>query len=209
MGARRRRVVLMRIGGYRGLAYQKGPEPIYHLQMEYKTTDLCDACEEAQACELPFMGFGRKRAFAGTIRTARYSQGLNVLRDLINQQGDDQVLVIDGAEAGWRALFGDVMAGLAARNGWAGVVVNGAIRDRVEIDEMDVGVKALGTVPRRANIGGSGELDVPVHFGGITFTPGARLVADEDGVIVLPPGMKETSIKVDDVIAATAKYVAG
>ena len=209
MGARRRRVVLMRIGGYRGLAYQKSAEPIYHLQMEYKTTDLCDACEEAQACELPFMGFGRRRAFAGTIRTARYSQGLNVLRDLINQQGDDQVLVIDGAEAGWRALFGDVMAGLAARNGWAGVVVNGAIRDRIEIDEMDVGVKALGTVPRRANIGGSGELDVPVHFGGITFTPGARLVADEDGVIVLPPGMKETSIKVDDAIAATAKYVAG
>lgn len=155
------------------------------------------------------MGFGRKRAFAGTIRTARYSQGLSVLRDLINQRGDDQVLVIDGAEAGWRALFGDVMAGLAARNGWAGVIVNGAIRDRVEIDEMNVGVKALGTVPRRANIGSSGELDVPVHFGGITFTPGARLVADEDGVIVLPPGLKESSIKVDDAIAATAKYVAG
>lgn len=209
MGARRWRVVLMRIRGYRGLAYPKSLGPLYHLQMEYKTTDLCDACDEAQACELPFMGFGRKRAFAGTIRTARYSQGLNVLRDLINQQGHDQVLVIDGAEAGWRALFGDVMAGLAARNGWAGVIVNGAIRDRVEIDEMDVGVKALGTVPRRANIGGSGELDVPVHFGGITFTPGARLVADEDGVIVLPPGLNESSIEVADAIAATAKYVAG
>src|SRR5688500_1295443 len=100
MGSRRWCVVLMRIGGYRSLAYQRGPGPIYHLQMEYKTTDLCDACEGAQACELPFMGFGRKRAFAGTIRTARYSQGLNVLRDLINQRGDDQVLVIDGAEAG-------------------------------------------------------------------------------------------------------------
>ena len=177
--------------------------------MEYKTTDLCDACDEAQACELPFMGFGRKRAFAGTIRTARYSQGLNVLRDLINQRGDDQVLVIDGAEAGWRALFGDIMAGLAARNGWAGVVVNGAIRDRVEIDQMDIGVKALGTVPRRAIIGGRGELDVPIHFGGITFTPGARLVADEDGIIVLPPGLTESSIQVADAIAATAKYVAG
>jgi regulator of ribonuclease activity A len=209
MRARRWRVVLMRIRGYRGLAYPKGSGPIYHLQMEYKTTDLCDACDEALACELPFLGFGRKRAFAGTIRTARYSQGLNVLRELINQPGHHQVLVIDGAEAGWRALFGDVMAGLAARNGWAGVVVNGPIRDRVEIDEMDVGVKALGTVPRRAIIGGRGEMDVPVHFGGITFTPGARLVADEDGIIVLPPGVNESSIKVDDAIAATARYVAG
>lgn len=199
----------MRIGGYRGLAYPKGAGPIYDLRMEYKTTDLCDACDDAQACELPFMGFGKKRAFVGTIRTARYSQGLNVLRDLINQRGDDQVLVIDGAEAGWRALFGDIMAGLATRNGWAGVIVNGAIRDRVEIDDMDVGVKALGTAPRRAVIGGPGEMDVPVHFGGITFTPGARLVADEDGVIVLPPGLKESSVKVDDALAATAKYVAG
>jgi regulator of ribonuclease activity A len=121
------------------------------------------------------------------------------------------VLVIDGGEAGWRALFGDVMAGLAARNGWAGVVVNGAIRDRVEIDQMDIGVKALGTVPRRANIGGRGEIDVPVQFGGVTFTPGARLVADEDedGVIVLPPGLMESSIQVADAIAATATYAAG
>ena len=98
---------------------------------------------------------------------------------------------------------------LAARNGWAGVVVNGAIRDRVEIDEMEIGVKALGTVPRRAIIGGRGEMDVPIHFGGITFTPGARLVADEDGIIVLPPGLTESSIQVADAIAATAKYVAG
>jgi regulator of ribonuclease activity A len=209
MGIRHSRVVLMRMGGYRGLAYRESPRPAYHLPMEYKTTDLCDACDEAQACELPFMGFGRKRAFAGTIRTARYSQGLNALRELINQPGHDQVLVIDGAEAGWRALFGDIMAGLAARNGWAGVVVNGPIRDRVEIDGMDVGVKALGTVPRRAHIGSRGELDVPVHFGGITFTPGGRLVADEDGVIVLPPGLNESSIKVADAIAATARYVAG
>ena len=101
------------------------------------------------------------------------------------------------------------MAGLAARNGWAGVVVNGAIRDRVEIDQLDIGVKALGTVPRRAIIGGRGEVDAPIQFGGIIFTPGARLVADEDGVIVLPPGLTESSIQVADAIAATASYVAG
>jgi regulator of ribonuclease activity A len=95
------------------------------------------------------------------------------------------------------------------RNGWAGVVVNGVIRDCVEIAGMDIGVKALGTVPRRAIVGGSGEVDVPVHFGGITFSPGARLVADEDGVIVLPPGLTESNIRVADAIAATAKYAAG
>ncbi|CAN7766777.1 MULTISPECIES: hypothetical protein [unclassified Variovorax] len=82
------------------------------------------------------------------------------------------------------------------------------IRDRTQIDEMDIGVKALGTVPRRARLGAGGELDVPLRFGGITFTPGARLVADADGVIVLPPGRTEANIAVADATAATAAYAA-
>ncbi|SDZ70730.1 regulator of ribonuclease activity A [Variovorax sp. YR266] len=177
--------------------------------MPFKSTDLCDACDGAQVCELPFVGFGLRRAFAGAIRTARYTNGISALRVLINQPGHGQVLVIDGAALPWRALFGDVMAGLAVRNGWAGVIVNGMIRDCIEIDALDIGVKALGTIPRRADIGGRGEIDLPVHFGGVTFTPGARLVADEDGVIVLPQGLTESNIHVDDAIAATARYAAG
>ncbi|MDM0037522.1 ribonuclease E activity regulator RraA [Variovorax sp. J22G21] len=177
--------------------------------MSFKTTDLCDACEGAQVCELPFLGFGRRRAFAGDIRTARYTDGIGALRVMVNQAGNGQVLVIDAADLEWRALFGDVMAGLVARNGWAGVIVNGQIRDRIEIDKMDIGVKALGTIPRRADIGGRGEMDIPVHFGGVTFTPGARLVADEDGVVVLPQGLTESNIAVADAIAATAQYAAG
>ncbi|WBY03015.1 ribonuclease E activity regulator RraA [Ramlibacter tataouinensis] len=177
--------------------------------MSFKTADLCDACPEAQVCELPFAGFGRRRTFAGAVRTVRCVNGIGVLRDLVNQPGHGQVLVVDGAALAWHALFGDVMAGLAVRNGWAGVVVNGWIRDSAEIDAMDLGVKALGTVPRRAGLGSGGEVDVPVHFGGITFTPGARLVADADGVIVLPAGQTESTIAVADVVAATAAYAAG
>ena len=179
------------------------------LQAPPKTTDLCDACDEALACELPFAGFGRTRAFAGPICTMRYTQGLQALRDLVNQPGQGRVLVIDGSAAGWRAVLGDVMAALAVRNGWAGIVVNGLIRDCAEINDMDIGVKALGTVPRRANVKGPSEVDVPLQFGGITFTPGAWLVADDDGVIVLPPGLTDKDIKVDDVVAATTAYASG
>lgn len=191
------------------MRYPLATARIYHVRMRFKTTDLCDACDGAQVCELPFVGFGLRRAFAGDIRTARYTDGISALRVLINQAGDGQVLVIDAGGLEWRALFGDVMAGLVTRNGWAGVIVNGMIRDRAEIDEMDIGVKALGTIPRRADIGGRGEMDLPVHFGGITFIPGARLVADEDGVIVLPQGLTESNIIVADAVAATAEYVAG
>lgn len=172
-----------------------------------KTSDLCDACEAAQACELFFTGFGRRRAFSGDIRTYRYAGGLKPLRDLVNEPGEGKVLVIDGAGMLSRALFGDVMAGLAARNGWAGVVVNGVIRDRAEIDAMDFGVKALGTVPRRADKDGGGERDMAVTFGGVTFIPGHRVVADDDGVIVLPAGVTETGIDVAGAVAATSQYV--
>jgi regulator of ribonuclease activity A len=74
---------------------------------------------------------------------------------------------------------------------------------------MEIGVKALGTVPRRGERTGAGEVDVPVSFGGVTFTPGARLVADEDGVIVLPQGVRETDIDTQGAVAATAAYAAG
>jgi regulator of ribonuclease activity A len=174
-----------------------------------KTSDLCDACDAAQACALSFASFGRRRAFAGAVRTFRYRDGFKALRDLVNEPGLGQVLVIDGAGMLSGALFGDVMGAIAVRNGWAGVVVNGLVRDRAEIDGMDIGVKALGTIPKRAVTTGAGERDVPVTFGGVTFVPGLRLVADDDGVIVLPAGMTEADIDVADALAATAAYAAG
>jgi regulator of ribonuclease activity A len=177
--------------------------------MTLKTSDLCDACDEALACALPFRGWGRRRAFAGNIRTIRCHEDILLMRDVINQPGNGNVLVIDGGGSMARALFGDVMAANASRNGWAGLVINGVIRDGLEIDTMEIGVKALGTVPRRGGRTGAGEVDVHLSFGGITFAPGRRLVADEDGVIVLPHGLTENDIDVGDALAATALYASG
>lgn len=172
-----------------------------------KTSDLCDACEGAFACSLFFTGIGKIRAFAGDIRTFRYQDGFKALRDLLNEPGAGHVLVIDGAGVATGALFGDVMAGMALRNGWEGIVVNGAIRDRAELDLMQIGVKALGTLPKRAAMAGSGERDVTVTFGGVSFVPGQRLVADDDGVIILPPGITEADIDIAGTVAATSVYI--
>jgi regulator of ribonuclease activity A len=177
--------------------------------MTLKTSDLCDACDAARACALPFRGYGRRRAFAGTIRTLRCLEDIGLMRAIVSEPGHDRVLVIDGGGSLARALFGDVMAAVAARNGWAGLVIHGVIRDALEIDAMEIGVKALGTVPRRGERTGAGEVDVPVVFGGVTFTPGLRLVADEDGVIVLPEGVRETDLDTQGAVAATAAFAAG
>jgi len=174
-----------------------------------KTTDLCDACDDAQACALLFQSYGLRRAFTGPIRTLRIHEDIALMRDTVSQAGQGQVLVIDGGGSVARALFGDVMAELASRNGWAGLVIHGVVRDANELDGIDIGVKALGTVPKRGSRTGAGERDVPVHFGGVTFTPGDHVVVDADGVIVLPTGLTAGDIAVQDVVAATAAYAAG
>jgi regulator of ribonuclease activity A len=154
--------------------------------MTFKTSDLCDACDGALACALPLRGFGRRRAFAGAIRTIRCHEDIALMRDVVGQPGHDQVLVIDGGGSLARALFGDVMAAMAQRNGWAGLVINGAVRDSAVLAGLDLGVKALGTNPRKSSKAGVGAVDVPVGFGGVTFHPGDTLYADDDGVVLLP-----------------------
>ena len=143
------------------------------------------------------------------MRTLHCHEDIGLMRDTVSQPGHGQVLVIDGGGSVARALFGDVMAELASRNGWAGLVIHGVVRDADELNTINIGVKALGTVPKRGSRMGAGERDVPVHFGGVTFAPGDHLVADADGVIVLPTGLTAADIAVQDVVAATAAYAAG
>jgi regulator of ribonuclease activity A len=161
-----------------------------------KTSDLCDALDAVQACTTQFRGFGRVRSFAGPIRTVRCSDDIAEMRQIVNQPGNGCVLVVDGGGSLRRAIFGDNMAALMIKNGWAGVVVNGAVRDTAEIDAMDIGVKALGTVAKRGERSGGGSVDVPVTFGGVTFVPDCWVIADDDGVVVLPAGMTPDAIDV-------------
>jgi regulator of ribonuclease activity A len=156
-----------------------------------KTADLCDEHEGVQSCACQFRSWGQRRAFSGRIRTLRCHEDILLLRQMVSEPGAGCVLVVDGGGSLNRALFGDTMAANAAKNGWAGVVVNGAARDVAEIENIDIGLKALGLNPRRGEKKGTGAIDVPVWFGNATFTPGRWLVADEDGVVVLPKGMTD------------------
>ena len=94
------------------------------------------------------------------------------------------MLVIDGGGSMATALMGDMIAASAVEHGWAGVVIHGPVRDRTALARLELGVKALGSNPRKSAKEGAGELDVPVEFGGVVFRPGAMLWADEDGVLV-------------------------
>ena len=92
--------------------------------------------------------------------------------------------MVDGGGSMNCALFGGNLAALTEQNGWAGVVINGCVRDRGELAAASVGIKALNHHPKRSAREGKGEADVSVNFAGVTFAPGAWLYADADGIIL-------------------------
>jgi regulator of ribonuclease activity A len=150
-----------------------------------RTADLSDASGDRYLpCSLPWRSFGATASFAGAVATVRCRDDNGLVRAAVRQPGEGRVLVVDGGGSLHTALVGDVLGGLALANGWAGLVVHGAVRDVVALAELGIGVVALGTNPRRGAGAGSGETGEPVSFGGVTFQPGHRVVVDEDGVLV-------------------------
>jgi len=149
------------------------------------TADLCDAHGDAVRVVAPlFRSFGGRRRFAGVISTVKVHEDNALVRAALEQAGGGRVLVIDGGGSLRTALLGDQLAKLAHDSGWAGVIVNGCVRDAEALAAIDVGVEALAGHPRRSGKKGWGERDVPVTFGGVTFAPGEWLAADPDGIVV-------------------------
>ena len=153
------------------------------------TADLADRYgPELRVCDLQFRQFGGRAEFAGPISTVRCFQDNALLKSVLSQPGAGGVLVIDGASSVHAALVGDLIAELARSNGWAGLVVNGAVRDAAALRGIDIGIKALGTNPRKSAKTGAGERDVEVSLGGVTFVPGEIVYSDDDGIIVVAKG---------------------
>lgn len=154
---------------------------------QISVADLCDEHEEViEVCVTQFKDFGGRTAFAGPIRTVRCHEDNSLVKATLSEPGEGRVLVVDGGGSLHRALVGDMLAADGAKNGWAGVVVFGAVRDSAVLATIDLGIKALGTNPMRSVKRGEGVVDTPVAFGGVVFLPGDMLYADEDGVAVLP-----------------------
>ena len=152
--------------------------------MAFTTCDLFDADESLQSVSLQLANFGAHPKFSGPIRTVRCYRDNGLVKSLLNSPGEGAVLVVDGSGSLESALMGDMIAAAAVQNGWAGVVINGAIRDRVALADTRLGIKALGSNPRKSAKDSIGAVDIVVDFGGAVFTPGAMLFSDEDGILV-------------------------
>ncbi|GFG71300.1 ribonuclease E activity regulator RraA [Mycolicibacter senuensis] len=150
------------------------------------TADLVDDIgADVRSCDLQFRQLGGRTSFAGRISTVRCFEDNALLKAVLSEPGDGGVLVIDGAGSLHTALVGDVIAELARSNGWAGLIVHGAVRDAAMLRTLDIGVKALGTNPRKSTKTGAGERGVVVELGGVSFVPGELAYSDDDGIVVV------------------------
>ena len=151
---------------------------------EVSTADLWDEMgDQLQSVAVQFQNIGGHKQFTGPVRTVKCFQDNALLKSVLSSPGNGAVLVIDGSGSLETALVGDIIAALGVENGWAGIIVNGAIRDRNAISELPIGLKALGSNPAKSTKTGAGEMDVPVTIAGVTFKPGATVWSDEDGIV--------------------------
>jgi regulator of ribonuclease activity A len=149
------------------------------------TADLYDERgDELASVPLQFQSLGGRSHFSGPVRTIRCFQDNGLVKSTLATPGNGAVLVVDGGGSLGTALMGDMIAESAVTNGWAGVVIHGAIRDREAIAALDLGVKALGSNPRKSAKANAGEVDVDVVIDGVTFRSGVTVWCDPDGILV-------------------------
>ncbi|MCV3735155.1 ribonuclease E activity regulator RraA (plasmid) [Rhizobium sp. TRM96647] len=150
-----------------------------------KTADLVDAHgDDVHFCNLPFIKLGQRKSFSGPIATVTCFEDNALLKAELQKPGNGRVMVVDGGASTRFALLGDQIAMILRDNNWAGIIINGSVRDSAEIDTMDVGVFCLSITPKKSSKDGVGRRDVGVSFGGVAFTPGHFAYADPDGVLV-------------------------
>ena len=153
--------------------------------MTFKTADLCDThVGQVQVVHPGLINFGGKTCFHGEIVTINAIGDFSRVREQVRSEGAGKVLVVDNDASAQVAMLGDLLAAAGQENGWQGVVINGCIRDSVDIAGMDFGVKALASVPARSSRADLGELNVELNFLGATFRPGEFIYSDEDGIIL-------------------------
>lgn len=166
--------------------------------MSIATTDLCDQFENDIHAGLihvlppVFQSYGQAQAFHGQAVTFKvFEDNTLIKKALENDNGTGKVMIVDGGASVRCALVGGNIAKAGTQNGWAGIVVDGCVRDTGEINELAIGVRALAAMPLRSLKKGAGERDLGVHIQGVRVNPGDWVYVDADGIVVSPKALHE------------------
>ncbi|MFG6148823.1 ribonuclease E activity regulator RraA [Halobacillus sp. B23F22_1] len=153
--------------------------------MNIKTADICDRVpEKVRIVEPSFLSLGKKERFFGPIFTVKVKDDNVLVKKALETIPSGSVLVVDGAASKNCALLGGNLAEIAAKKGLAGIIINGYIRDRIELREAETGVIALGSLPLKSRKEGKGEENIALEFGNVVWNPNDYVYVDEDGILV-------------------------
>ena len=148
------------------------------------TADICDLdLDSVQVVTTPLTQYGGRAHCSGPVATFLLEEDNRVLKEALQTPGEGRVAVVQ-VSGGMCAVVGDKLAGFALENGWAGIVLHGYLRDTRVLKTMPIAVWALGTFPRRSTKRCEGKADIPLHFGDVSFEPGAFLYGDDDGIVL-------------------------
>ncbi len=151
------------------------------------TCELYDDYLEAVGTLPPSLRhFGGRVRFSGRVETVKCFEDNSKVKALAESPGEGRVMVVDAGASTRHALVGDLVAGAAQRNGWAGIVIMGAVRDSAALKELDFGILALATTPRKSVRNNEGQVGLPVRIGDVRVESGDHIVADEDGALCFP-----------------------
>lgn len=150
------------------------------------TADICDENPEKVKAADPsgFRDFGKKKDFYGKIVTVKCFENNPYVKAALEKNGSGKVLVVDGGSSFKCALLGDNLASIAIKNRWNGIIINGCVRDSKRLSQLNIGIKALNTIPLKSGKLIEGQENVSVYFSGIDFNPGEYVYCDEDGIVV-------------------------
>jgi regulator of ribonuclease activity A len=167
------------------------------MPISFATCDLCDAHKNDTSGNFRvvppvFHDYGQRRKFAGPVQTVKCHEDNSLVKAAVDSPGEvetplgrvGKVLVVDGGASLRHALLGGNLGAAAARNGWAGIVIDGCVRDVAELAELPVGIRALASVPLPTEKRNQGQAEVVVSVQGVRIAPGEWLYADEDGIVV-------------------------
>ena len=158
--------------------------------LNFATCDLCDAHKNDPSGAFRvlapvFKNFGAHTKFCGEVVTVKCFEDNSLVKAAVDSAGQGRVLVVDGGASLRRALLGGNLGAAAAKNNWAGVVIDGCVRDVAELAQCAVGIRALAAMPLPTEKRGEGQRDVDIQIQGVWVHPGDWLYADEDGMVVM------------------------
>lgn len=155
--------------------------------MEYNTSQLCDIYQDqVDVVEPMFSTFGGRPSFGGLVTTIKCFEANGIIRQLVKESGVGRVLLIDGGGSLRRALIDADIAATAADNGWEGIICYGSVREVDALADLEIGIQALASIPVGADDEDTGDSELPVNFGGVTFLPEDHIYADTTGIILSP-----------------------